>query len=85
MFGRLGPLEIAIIAIVAILIFGPARIGSLARSVGGSYFKVRHEIDQVKKSVTTDVVESIKESGSKPSGEASKTAAAAPRETDGKV
>ncbi|HPI78536.1 MAG TPA: twin-arginine translocase TatA/TatE family subunit, partial [bacterium] len=35
MFGRLGPLEIAIIAIVAILIFGPARIGSLARSVGG--------------------------------------------------
>jgi Sec-independent protein translocase protein TatA len=85
MFGKLGPLEIAIIAIVAILIFGPARIGSLARSIGGSYFKVRNEIDQVKKSVTTDVVDSIKESGSRPAAEASKPAAAPPRDTEDKA
>jgi sec-independent protein translocase protein TatA len=34
MFGKIGPLEIAIILAVALLIFGPGRLAELGKSMG---------------------------------------------------
>lgn len=37
MFGKLGPLEILLILVVALLIFGPKKLPQLGRSVGDSF------------------------------------------------
>ncbi len=49
---NLGPLEIALIAVAVIMMFGPRRIGSLAKKIGSSYFKYKGEVKDLKDSVT---------------------------------
>lgn len=54
MLQRIGPMEIALIVIVALLIFGPSKLPQLGRSVGDT-------IKEFKKSMKTDEGESEKD------------------------
>jgi Sec-independent protein translocase protein TatA len=43
--------ELAVIAIVVIFIFGPRRIGALARSIGKSFFQYKRTVEEIKSDV----------------------------------
>lgn len=73
MLGRLGPAELAIIAGVVLLIFGPARLPQLGRSLGrtlrefrGAAREIATELDEAKRAVAEPakaVQEPLKEVG----------------------
>lgn len=65
MLPNLGIPEIAVIVFLALLIFGPRRIGSLARSIGRSYFQVRKEVNDVKSTFKVDPDDPEKKSENK--------------------
>jgi len=44
MFQRIGPMEIALIVIVALLIFGPSKLPQLGKSVGDTIREFRHSM-----------------------------------------
>lgn len=52
---NLGPLEIVIIAVIAILIFGPKTIGALSRKAGAGFFQYKKEVNELKQSLQVDV------------------------------
>lgn len=54
MLQRIGPMEIALIVIVALLIFGPSKLPQLGKSVGDT-------IKEFKKSMKTDETPENKE------------------------
>jgi len=57
MFQRLGAMEIGLIVVVALLIFGPSKLPQLGRSIGDTM----REFKKSMKSVTDEVTETTKE------------------------
>ena len=50
---QLGPLEIAVVLLVALLVFGPNRLPELARQVGGAL----RELRKIQQTITADLHE----------------------------
>ena len=50
---NLGPAEILVIAVVALLVFGPKRLPDVARQVGGAMRELRRMQDHVKSELDT--------------------------------
>lgn len=50
---NLGPAEILVIAVVALLVFGPKRLPDVARQVGGAMRELRKMQDHVKSELDT--------------------------------
>lgn len=73
--GNIGPLEIAIVVIIALLVFGPKRLPELGRSLGKG-------IREFKGSVSGDSREEDEESRSLERGEGEDPPAATPREAE---
>ncbi len=44
MLGNIGPLEIGIVLIIALLVFGPKRLPELGRSLGGGIREFKNSI-----------------------------------------
>ncbi len=60
MFGSLGPLELGIIALIVILLFGVGKISGLGKELGSSIKEFRKAVkdeDDPKKNVTTIQIE----------------------------
>ena len=55
MFGSLGFPEIALILVLALLIFGPRRLPELGRTVGRSLGEFRRASDELKRSINTEL------------------------------
>lgn len=55
MFGRLGPGEIILIVIIALVVFGPKRLPELGRSIGKSLTEFRRATRGVKEDLQTTV------------------------------
>lgn len=54
MFGTIGPMEIALIAGVLLLIFGPSQIPKLGRSLGKSIVEFRGAGRELRKALNGD-------------------------------
>ena len=50
---QLGPLEIAVVLLVALLVFGPNRLPEIARQVGGAL----RELRKIQRNITADIHE----------------------------
>lgn len=48
MIPNLGPMEIALVLGLAVIVFGPKRLPGLGRSLGRSIRGFRHEMDSIK-------------------------------------
>lgn len=53
MFGRLGPGEIILIVIIALVVFGPKKLPELGRSIGKSLTEFRRATRGMKEEVQT--------------------------------
>lgn len=59
MFG-LGPLEIGIIVLVLLLLFGPKQLPKFARSIGQTIGEIKHfgkEVEQIPKNIEKIIIE----------------------------
>ncbi len=54
MIGRIGPTEIILILAVALIIFGPAKLPELGRSIGNGLKEFRKATKDLKDSVSLD-------------------------------
>ena len=54
MFGRIGPMEIMLVLAVALIIFGPAKLPELGRSIGNGLKEFRKATKDLKDSITFD-------------------------------
>ena len=59
MFGKIGLWEILLILVVALVIFGPAKLPELGRSIGKSINELRQAGKDLKKSI--DITEDLDE------------------------
>ncbi len=59
MFGRIGPMEIILVLAVALVIFGPAKLPELGRSIGNGLKEFRKATKDLKDSITFDAKDSI--------------------------
>ena len=71
MFGPLGIQELLLIALVALMVFGPKRLSEMASTVGRTVGRIRRAMDDVKESVEREMhVNSVPPSASdKPDNE----------------
>lgn len=54
MFQRIGPMEIALIVVVALLIFGPSKLPQLGKSVGDTIKEFKKSMKTVKEEINAD-------------------------------
>ncbi len=59
MIGRIGPLEIMLILAVALIIFGPAKLPELGRSIGNGLKEFRKATKDLKDSIKLDEKDGI--------------------------
>ncbi len=57
MFSRIGPLEIGLIIVVALLIFGPSKLPQLGKSVGETIKEFKKSMKTVKEEINKDDAE----------------------------
>ena len=62
-FAGIGPAELLVILIVALLVFGPTKLPEIARDLGNAMQKWRHALDDI-------TVDALSEKPAPPSGEA---------------
>lgn len=55
MFGRIGPMELILILVIALVIFGPSKLPEVGRSLG----KAINEFKNSSKEITDDIKKSI--------------------------
>lgn len=77
MIPKLGPLEIVVILVVVLLIFGPKNLPKLGSAIGKSVKNLREGLDSGKKDK-----EDIEEAAKKQAGETVKAAEAAEEEAE---
>jgi len=54
MFGRIGPMEIMLVLAVALIIFGPAKLPELGRSIGNGLKEFKKASRDLKESISID-------------------------------
>ncbi len=59
MFGRIGPMEIMLVLAVALIIFGPAKLPELGRSIGNGLKEFRKATRDLKDSISFDAKDGI--------------------------
>lgn len=64
MFGRLGPVELILILIIALVIFGPSKLPQIGRSLGESIKEFKKGTSEIRKEIN-NVTEPEKEEGKK--------------------
>lgn len=62
MFGKIGMWEILLILAVALIIFGPAKLPELGRSIGNGLKEFKKATSELKDSISLDDSESDKKS-----------------------
>lgn len=87
---NIGPFELIVILLVALLVVGPARLPEMGRSVGRSLRELRRAQDEVRRSLELDLDEEDDLVGDdddlpppRPAGGAGATPRTAPGEEDG--
>lgn len=55
MFGRIGPMELILILVIALVIFGPSKLPEVGRSLG----KAINEFKNSSKEITDDIKKTI--------------------------
>lgn len=55
MFGRIGPMELILILVIALVIFGPSKLPEVGRSLG----KAINEFKNSSKEITEDITKTI--------------------------
>ena len=55
MFGRIGPMELILILVLALVIFGPSKLPEVGRSLG----KAINEFKNSSKEITDDIAKTI--------------------------
>lgn len=65
MFNKIGPMEIALIVVVALLIFGPSKLPQLGKSVGETLKEFKKSMKAVKEDVSLDEPEPKKDEPAK--------------------
>jgi sec-independent protein translocase protein TatA len=55
MFGRIGPMELILILVIALVIFGPSKLPEVGRSLG----KAINEFKNSSKEITDDIAKTI--------------------------
>ncbi len=54
MFGKIGMMEIMLVLVVALIIFGPAKLPELGRSIGNGLKEFRKATRDLKSSISLD-------------------------------
>lgn len=60
-FLDIGPLEILLILVIALLIFGPGRIPEIARTMGAAWNKFKTTTSEMRREMTLRLDEEVKE------------------------
>lgn len=60
MFGKIGMGELLVILIIVLVVFGPSKLPSLAKSMGQAVREFRHEAQSLTKEMESSVVEEAK-------------------------
>jgi len=59
MFG-IGPQELVVVALIALVVFGPRRLPQMARDLGRFVSEARHSLDEFKKELGSEEVNEIR-------------------------
>lgn len=70
MFGKIGMGELLVILIIVLVVFGPSKLPSLAKSMGQAVREFRSEAQALSKEMESSVVEEAKTSETKENKEA---------------
>lgn len=60
MFGKIGMGELLVILVIVLVVFGPSKLPSLAKSMGQAVREFRHEAQALSKEMEDTVVEETK-------------------------
>ncbi len=52
MIGRFGILEILVVVIIIIFLFGPRRVGAFARSIGRTFFQYKRTVNDIQRDLS---------------------------------
>lgn len=70
MFGKIGMGELLVILIIVLVVFGPSKLPSLAKSMGQAVREFRHEAQSLTKEMEESVVEETEAKNEKKDKEA---------------
>lgn len=70
MFGKIGMGELLVILIIVLVVFGPSKLPSLAKSMGQAVREFRHEAQALTKEIESSAVEEPKSDEDKKDKEA---------------
>ena len=61
MFGRIGPMELILILAIALIIFGPAKLPEIGKSLGDAVGQFKKHADKVSEDLSVDLKNSDEE------------------------
>ena len=68
MFG-IGPQELVVVALIALVVFGPRRLPQMARDLGRFVSEARHSLDEFKEELSTEEVNEVRSDVHEPNSE----------------
>jgi len=74
---NIGPQELLLILVIALLVVGPTRLPELGRSIGKGLREIRKAQDEVKRTIQVNLDEPVTKPATKPRADATATTAAA--------
>lgn len=63
MFGKLGPMELVLILVIALVIFGPSKLPDIGKAFGKAIREFKNQANDLKKS--TDITEETEDNDSR--------------------
>ncbi len=63
MFGRIGPMELILILAIALIIFGPAKLPEIGKSLGDAFGNFKKHANKVSEDIKVDLNEDEENKG----------------------
>lgn len=63
MFGRIGPMELILILAIALIIFGPAKLPEIGKSLGDAFGNFKKHANKVSEEIKVDLNEDEENKG----------------------
>lgn len=84
---QIGPLEILVVSVIALIVFGPRRLPEIARQIGRTMADVRQQLSEIKSEFDVSLEDPDERVPGTPSGQKSTQTASEidPPEVDGEI